>query len=159
MASTPDVVKDGPHLEGVADLMAKLRALQLLDDGKALRAGARAASKVVVDAATARAPVGKVAHKTYKGRMVLPGFTKRSVRFVTQISGDKQKVSASVGVRAEAFYSLSFVEVGTSKMPARPWLRPAFESTLQQQTDAMADALRKFIERTIKKRAKFMAGV
>lgn len=132
-------------LEGVAGLMMQLEELGKLEDGKALRAAVRAGIKPATNRAKAMIPQGIDAHRTYKGRLVSPGFAKRSIRAVTSVSKDKQKASAALGVRSEAFYAVQFVELGTSKMAARPWLRPAFSSTVQQQQEAMAESLRKSI--------------
>lgn len=138
------------QLEGVAELMKKLDALGKLEDGKALRAAGRAAGRVVADRARALIPKGDVAHRTYKGRLVAPGFASRSIRYIASLSKDKQKVTVIVGVRAEAFYAVQFVELGTSKMERQPWLRPAFQSTIDQQEAALADHLRKTIEKIAK---------
>lgn len=140
------------RLEGVAELTRKLDSLKKLDDGKALRAAVRAGIKPAADRAKATAPVGTEAHRTYKGRLVAPGFTRRSVRSVTKMSRDKQKATALLGVRAEAFYSLQFIELGTSKFPKRPWLRPAFEATQAAQETALAASLRKSVEKAAKTR-------
>jgi HK97 gp10 family phage protein len=138
------------QLEGVAELMSKLDALGRLEDGKTLRAAGRRAGRVIVDRARALIPKGTVAHRTYKGRLVAPGFASRSIRYVATVSKDKQKVTVLVGVRAEAFYAVQFVELGTSKMGKQPWLRPAFQSTIDQQQSAIADHLRATIEKIAK---------
>jgi HK97 gp10 family phage protein len=139
-------------LDGTAALLRQLEELGKLEDGKALRSAVRAGMKPAMDRAKAMIPQGIDPHKTFKGRLVAPGFAKRSIRVVTKLSKDKQKASAALGVRAEAFYAVNFVELGTSKMAARPWLRPAFASTLQQQTEAMSASLRKSILKAAKKK-------
>lgn len=133
------------ELKGVAELTKKLRELGHLDDGKALRAGVRAAGRVVVNKAKALIPEGIDAHKTYKGRLVAPGFARRSIRSITVVSKDKQQATAVTGVRAEAFYASQFVELGTAKMAKRPWLRPAFHGSKPEQEKALADKLRAYI--------------
>lgn len=138
-------------LEGVADLTKQLDALGKLEDGKALRRGVAAGGRVVVARAKALIPKGVDAHRTYKGRLVAPGFASRSIRSVTSLSKDKQKATVKIGVRNEAFYAVNFVEIGTSKMPRQPWLRPAFQSTLDAQQKALADSLRKSILQAAKK--------
>lgn len=134
-------------LEGVGQLTRQLDALAALEDGKALRAAVRAGMKPVFSAAQQSIPVGTVAHRTYKGRLVAPGFAKRSLRIVTTLSPDKQKATAIIGVRGEAFYVIQFVEMGTSKMAAQPWLRPSFYNTREEQEAAIAASLRKTIDK------------
>lgn len=134
-------------LEGVAALTKQLDALGKLDDGKALRAAVREAAKPAVEKAKALIPEGVDAHRTYKGRLVAPGFAKRNIRAVTTLSKDKQKASAIIGVRREAFYAVQFVEIGTSKMAAEPWLRPALDSTQAQCEQRLADSLKTAVDK------------
>lgn len=138
-------------LEGVAALTKQLDALGKLEDGKALRRGVAAGGRVVVSRAKALIPKGVDSHRTYKGRLVAPGFASRNIRAVTKLSKDKQKATVAIGVRNEAFYAVNFVEIGTSKMARQPWLRPAFYSTVDAQQKALADSLRKSILQAAKK--------
>jgi HK97 gp10 family phage protein len=138
------------ELIGVAALTKKLRELGLLEDGKAIRRSVAAGGRVVVARAKALIPKGVDAHRTYRGRLVAPGFASRSIRSITTLTKDKQKAAAMIGVRNEAFYAVQFVELGTSKMAKQPWLRPAFESTLDAQQQAVADSLRKTIVKVAK---------
>lgn len=140
----------GSRLEGVAQLTRQLDELTKQVKGKGLRAAVRAGIRPAATAAKANIPVGDVMHKTYKGRLVAPGFAQRSVRTVTTLSKTGEQASAVLGVRREAFYATQFVEVGTAKMPAQPWLRPAFESTQDAQQQAIADSLRKTILKAAK---------
>lgn len=141
----------GNHLVGVKELERQLDALGAKVKGKALRAAVRAAVKPALNQAKINIPVGDVAHRTYKGRLVAPGFAKRSLRIVARLSKTGEQASAAVGVRKEAFYVVQFhEEYGTARMPAKPWLRPAFESTLDQQKAALADSLRKSILKAAK---------
>lgn len=141
------------ELEGVAELTKKFQELGAAATGAALRSAARAAMKPAADRAKALIPVGTVAHRTFKGRLVAPGFARRSIRVVTKLSRDKQKVTALLGVRREAFYAVQFVELGTSKTPAEPWLRTAFESQKDPALRAIGDNMRKRIERIANQRA------
>jgi HK97 gp10 family phage protein len=140
-------------VEGVAELTRQLQALGKLEDGKAIRASVRAAMKPALDRARQLIPKGTdKLHRTYKGRLVAPGFASRSVRMITTVSRDKQQAAAVLGVRREAFYAVQFVELGTSKQPARPWLRPAFKSTRDQQLAAMQKSLQGSINRARRQR-------
>lgn len=139
-------------LEGVAELNRKLNLLaDPKENTKVLRQSAGAAMRVVQKEAKARVPQGSVAHKTYKGRLVAPGFASRSLRVVT--SARDGVVTARLGVRAEAFYALQFIELGTSKIPRAPWLVPSFESKQHELLGALADAMRVRIEKIAKRSA------
>lgn len=134
-------------IEGVAALTQQLRDLGQAVTGKTLRAAVRAGGNVVKKAAQARVPVGSELHKTYKDRLVAPGFAQRSVRVVVKASKDGSQAAALIGTRREAFYAVNFLELGTSKMPARPWLRPAMESTQEEQQAAIAKIIKRAVER------------
>lgn len=135
-------------LEGVAQLTAQLTELGKAVTGKALRSSVRAGIKPAQKRAIELIPKGSTAHRTYKGRLVGPGFASRNTRVITTLSPDNQKATAILGVRKEAFYATQFVErnKGKSKLTGRPWLRPAFESTLSLQQEALAKQLKKRVE-------------
>lgn len=132
-------------VDGLPKLLKQIRNLSRLDQGKALRRGVKAAMQPALQRARAAIPVGVDKHRTYKGREVSPGFARRSIRAIVSVSRDKSRAVGVLGVKREAFYAVAFVEVGTSRTPARPWLRPSFESTKQKQTAELAAALREAI--------------
>lgn len=134
-------------LEGVAELTRKLNELGVQTAGRELRGTARAAMKIVHQKALAAIPVGTVPHTTYKGRRVFGGFAKRSLRLVSFINKRTGSAEAIVGPSREAFYASQFVELGTSKMAARPWLRPALQSSESEVLKAIGDQLRKRMAR------------
>lgn len=140
------------ELTGVPQLVAQLRALQGLEDGKAIRAAVKFAIRPAVVKARETIPVGTQPHKTYKGRIVAPGFARRSIKVATFISKDKQSATAVIGVKAEAYYATQFLELGTSKMAARPWLRPAMTATADEQLKRLSTGLSRAIARLAKKR-------
>ena len=61
----------------------------------------------------AKIPVGTEAHRTYRKRLVAPGFAQRSFR---RLTGKKYinrgKLSIAMGLRAEAFYAIRFYDLG-----------------------------------------------
>lgn len=141
------------NVEGLKELSDKLKELSATVSARLLKGAAKDAMLPTEQAAKASVPVGSVVHKTYKGRTVTPGFAQRSVkRAVTARRDSKNVVKAMVGVAREAFYALAFIERGTSKMPARPWLVPAFEATQGQVLQRFKDSLRKRIERAAKRK-------
>ncbi|OOH89535.1 hypothetical protein BMT54_06485 [Pasteurellaceae bacterium 15-036681] len=62
-----------------------------------------------------------------------------------QISKFKGKTGKSGKDNPNDPYYWRFVEFGTSKMPAKPFLRPAFEQSKQQASDAIISTLREEI--------------
>lgn len=140
------------ELQGAAALTRRLRELGELEKGKPLREAVRDGIKPAYNVARSRAPEGSVLHKTYKGRLVAPGFLRRSVKMVVRQSKDKKAAFAFLGVAREAFYGTLFVELGTSKMAARPWLIPAFESMTSQALEAIRSRLAKAVAKAAKTR-------
>lgn len=132
---------------GFDELSGKLAALSNdREVAHLLRDSVRAALTDVVRDARQRIRVGTVPHKTYKGRVVKPGFAKKSIRLFVSIHRSNQRVDGVVGVRSEAFYALQFLELGTSRMAARPWLRPAFAASTDPAISKIAQGMREWIE-------------
>ena len=142
------------EVKGLRELSLQLRALGETVAARNLKGAAKDALLPTEQVAEASIPIGSVLHKTYKGRTVMPGFAQRSIKRVAIAArGAKNVVKAMLGVAREAFYALAFVERGTSKMPARPWLVPAFEATQGQVLQRFAGSLRRRIEKAAKRRA------
>lgn len=159
-------------ISGYKELSAQLKALGSAVGGSALRSAANAAMTPAVEAATAAAPVANPPYnygnrtvdpypkKTYKGRRVAPGFTSRSIVKNTKLDKTRTFVKVSLGVRREAFYAVQFLELGTSKIPKRPWLEPAFRGAkdavdkrfrelLKLRTDAAARRQQRAVAREL----------
>lgn len=130
-------------ISGFRELSGQLKRMGAANGGKALRNAAMRAMLPAQQAAKANAPVGSPPYsypdrapvdpyprRTYKGRLVTPGFASRSVRRKSLISADRRYVTVLLGVDQEAFYAVNFVELGTSRTPAQPWLEPSFRSSL-----------------------------
>lgn len=99
--------------------------------GAALHPAARAGAKVLYDAVKVNAPRSEKAHFT-KGKKqgYQPGNLQASIyyAFNDKASVPSKQVSFSVSWnKQKAFYG-AFVEFGTSKMPAYPFLRPAYDA-------------------------------
>jgi HK97 gp10 family phage protein len=132
-------------LQGTSALVAKLKTLEKLDSGRVMINAVRDGMKPALKYARQAIPVGTRKHKSYLGRTLSPGFAQKSLRIVVTKVSDT-RFQALLGVRKEAFYAVRFVELGTSKMAAEPWLRPAFFASQNAQKQALSDSLRKFIE-------------
>lgn len=140
-------------LEGARELAAKLAELGKATSGRVLKAAVYEAMLPTYRQALATIPVGSKSHITYKGRRVEPGFAQENLRLKTWIGRDKTAATAMVGVAPEAFYVLRFIELGTSKYPATPWLTPAFEASRDEAVAEVGRQFRTRIERIARRRA------
>jgi len=113
-------------VKGLRELEEKLKRLETATAVKALRSAALASTLPTVKEMKAAAPKGKGTHRTYKGRLVAPGFLSRSVKRVTRHRDGV--LSVSIGVKAEAFYGVTFLDRGTKHIPAKKWFVSRFES-------------------------------
>lgn len=141
------------QLEGVADLTKQLTALGAQVAAKELRGTVKEAIEIALHAARSNIPVGTEYHKTYKGRIVSPGFALANID--TKIGFDKRNGAAYalLGVRSEAFYALAFTELGTATQAAQPWLVPAFEASQDPMLSKVAAELKRRVEKIAAKRA------
>lgn len=125
-------------IKGLADLERELNQLTL----KARASVLRGALNKAVD------PFLKAARENVSAQ-----FTERSgtLRKSIQKSATAPRGSngftaeAKVGVTGEGFYG-RFLEFGTSKMPARPFMRPAVDAHAQEVVDLFASEMRRRIE-------------
>lgn len=140
------------QLEGVKELTGKLTELGAKLAVRELRGTVKAALEEAEHLARARMPQGSEPHKTYRGRLVSPGFALSTLHIEVSTNKRTGAVVATLGVGREAFYIVQFVELGTSKMEAQPWLRPAFEQSQDGMLRKIADELRKRVEKIARRR-------
>jgi hypothetical protein len=57
-----------------------------------------------------------------------------------------------LGVRPEAFYAVQFIELGTSKIPKRPWLEPAFRQSITAVDLRFQSEIKRLIDRAALKK-------
>lgn len=129
-------------IQGVKELSKQLSELGKQAGGKALRSAVSAAATVIKREAKINIPKGRRAHKTYKGRLVAPGFASRNIISRTKTNASRTKVTARIGVRREAFYAVQFVEIGTKNMRAKPWLERSMRAQKQQALSRFKQKLR-----------------
>ena len=105
------------NIEGLTELQNKLRKLKGIGDNpKALLAGAFVLQKYSQE----NAPVGET------------GFLKNSISSRENTNGAEVFVGADYGY---------YVEMGTSKMAAKPYIRPAIEQHSNEIVNAVAKVL------------------
>lgn len=134
---------DGVTMEitGLKELADKLRSMGEDLTRTALKAGVRDAAKIVRDDARVRNPDDTM--ETEKAIYA---------KFVKSESNNFQQTFA-VGVNKKAFY-WRFVEFGTAKMAARPFLRPAFEANKGRLVAAIKNRIAARIKSYDKKQAR-----
>ncbi len=145
-------------IEGLAELGKALRELPERVARNGLRVSVYAGAKVVRDEARARAPK---AAQSLGPNQPPPGTLKRSVNmkhipelssltrqtfFVTVRHGKKYRKQGKKGNLSQDAWYWRFVEFGTRKMRARPFLRSALEAKRREAGQAMKDRLSERIE-------------
>ena len=99
--------------------------------GEAIRPAAQAGAQVFYDEVKARAPRSEKAHFTKgKKQSYAPGNLQAAIYQAFDNDASVTGKSASYGIswnKKKAFYG-RFVEFGTKRMPAQPFLRPSFDA-------------------------------
>jgi HK97 gp10 family phage protein len=153
-------------IEGLEQLKKALNQLPVEIQQRSLRSAVSAGAKVVVDAAIAKAPTdtGSLKKAIYRYRSRSQSGTGRETYYVGVRKGKKayadtarnrrlNRVGKKYTVQGEAYY-WRFLEFGTAKMQARPFLRPAFEGSRTKILDVMKQRLGKSIQDQANKLAK-----
>ena len=139
------------YIEGWEELRKALRELEPKYCKEALRKALRAGQKVVLKSARDRAPVAKELSDWAKEQGLKPGDLKRSIKIRTGKRGKRERdsIKLEVGVglgkgAADGYINgkwyWAFVEYGTSRMKARPYLRVAFDTNVEAVGKATVDA-------------------
>lgn len=132
-------------IEGLDELSKALSALGAKAGGKALRQTTSRLMRPVLRKIKLKVPRGTKAHKTYKGRYVAPGFASRNI--IMQSRYRRGKAVTWIGVQAEAYYILQFMEdwgqdldvsernkkpIKPYRIPAKKWFFPTFENSQEE---------------------------
>lgn len=120
---------------GVEDAIKAITDLTKDLGGAALQEAVEAGAEIVRDRASQLAPRSKGAGKHPKGGHAAD-------RLLVVASGKPGEAAAKIGPDAGGWY-LQFAETGTTKHPARPFLRPALDETRDETRQAMIDALKR----------------
>lgn len=111
---------------------------------KVLRQATMAGARVGRDAIRLQAPVDE-------------GVTKKAIVAATKKQNEPGTFTSGVRVRSirredggNPAYTWRFSELGTSREPARPWIRPTWDSREAEITDAVRDRLASAIDEAIR---------
>ena len=134
-------------VQGLTNLGERMRNLSEDMNKKIARSATGAAASVVKKAAERKAPVdtGNLKRNIIAKRIPPARTQHTSEHIVTVRKGKLTEKQKGSGLQ-DAFYA-SWVEFGTAKMAARPFLRPAFDQNIQ----AAIDAMKKKIEQRLDK--------
>jgi HK97 gp10 family phage protein len=147
-------------VKGLKELDQFLMNLPEQIQRKALTQATAAGARVIRDAAKGRIPVrsdppgpmrASSSKKSTKYR--LPGYLRAALGVWRIKKGSTATVTYGVGARGYAFYG-KFLEFGTRFITARPFLRPALDSSHLWAIEAVASVLKQKIEKEIAKQAK-----
>lgn len=156
------MAKSTVRMEGLSDLLQKLKELPPAIGSKGggpLRRALFAATKLMRDDAQARAPVdtGRLRRNVIAFRDRDPRSSGVTEQYAITFRRGKQfrergrrgYHTSSRGDK-DAFYG-RWIEFGTSKMPAQPFLRPAFEANKQASAELFRTKLASAIQAAVKK--------
>lgn len=151
------------HVAGLKELQAALKELPQRIARNVLRGAVGAGAAVIRNEAKARAPVsigdGGVGHPP-------PGTLRRAIyqKQIRELSsavkqtfyvgvrkGKQYRKQGKKGNLSQDAYYAKFVEFGTAKMAARPFMRPAFEAKKGEAVQAIKDYLAKRIPEEVDK--------
>lgn len=145
---------DTKQLTGFDDLFKNLAELDQSTSNKVLRSAAMSSTTAVVRKLRAKAPKGSRAHRTYKGRLVAPGFLSRNIRRRSFISRRNGTANVELGVSKEAFYGL-FYDQGFKRgkggsgaqVAGSRWLSDTFTDSRGEIEISLVEQLRKRIDK------------
>lgn len=131
-------------LLGFEELGRKLQSLKAETAVKVVRSAMMSATLPTVRAMQAAAPKGSEAHRTYKGRLVAPGYLSRNVKRKVKVYDKYGRVSLRIGVAPEAFYGVTFLDeditvtsrkgksIKPYKISGKRWFKKRFEGDKPQ---------------------------
>ena len=141
------------HVKGLAELSAALKELPQRIARNALRQSVAKGAAVIRDEAKTRAPVSSGAPRpgeplpgTLRRAIVIKHDVKRSslvsqTYVVAVRHGKRYRNRGKKGNRSQDAYYWRWVEFGTVKMSARPFMRPAFETKKEAAVQEIARVL------------------
>lgn len=140
MATTSSI-----QISGLQDLGRRMKALSVDMQNKVTRAATAAGAGVVRKAARAKAPrdTGNLAAALVMKRVRQSSLTQEYVVAVRKgKTRDVKAAKKGAGKLGQDAYYGGFVEFGTVKMPARPFLRPALAESVEPATEAIKKRLK-----------------
>lgn len=142
-----EVIGASFDLSGINARLDRLTAAAKKNTRKAAQAGAQ----VYHDELKARVPMSAQPHKSGK-KVYTPGTLRRAIyqAFVEDESNDSQATYRVSWNKSHAFYG-KFLEYGTSKMAAKPFLRPGYDAAHPRALSAVREVMRSAVEEELQR--------
>jgi len=117
---------------------------------KATRPAAQSGAQVFYDEVKQRVPMSAKPHKSGK-KTYNPGTLRKAIyqAFADKESGKDKAMYRVSWNKTHAFYG-RFVEFGTSKMAAKPFLRPAYDAARAKAVKAVQERMAAEVKKAIK---------
>lgn len=139
MSEKPVTVK----ITGLDEILDKMATLPPKLAKKGLRTALMAGAKPIRDAMKQKVQKGwHLWQSGSLGRSRDYGFISQHISIKTEIHPSEQSGVAHIGPAKKGFWSL-FLEFGTQKMRAFPFVRPAFDQQKQNALNAFVESLKK----------------
>ena len=161
----PDIKTGTIQITGLSELDKRLREMPDKLARNVMRGAVRAGAAVIQKEAKARVPVAKKAHllKSYKSKLwkhyraakygtwIQPGNIKRNIKVSPAKKAPRGTIEYHVYIsdKNKNTYYWKFLEFGTSKMAAKPFMRPAFEAQKEAATVAIREYMAKRIDKEL----------
>jgi HK97 gp10 family phage protein len=129
------------QVDGLKELQDELLQLPDRIGGRVLQSALTSAALPIVNEAKDKVPIAHAAYKLYGGGKADPGWLKsRIVRKRVRQSKNSAEVIVTFKDQRQAYF-WRFIEFGTSKLVARPFMRPAFEAKQSEALDRFVTRL------------------
>lgn len=130
-------------VDGLRELGERMKGLKEDVNNRIARAATAAGAVVIRNAAQQKVPVdtGNLKKNIIVKRLPKGESSLTSEHIVTVRQGKLTKKQKDKGLQ-DAYYG-KFVEYGTAKMPARPYMRPAFDQNKENAVQAIKDRIEK----------------
>lgn len=139
------------EVHGLKEMEDALKEIGNAAAGKTLFSALMAAGMPIQKEAQANAPKSTEPHYKYqkgKAKVQVPSGTLKKSIGRKRLKSSQVETGAEIGIswRGRAFYG-RFLEFGTSKMAAKPFLRPAFDAKKDESLTIFKDKLAENIEK------------
>jgi len=138
-------------VDGLKELEQDLLELPDRIADRVLQSALTSAALPIVTEARTKVPLAHAAYRLYGGGKADPGWLRdRIVRKKVKGGGNSAEVIVTIKDRRQSYF-WKFIEFGTSKMAAHPFMRPAFEAKVAEAVDRFADRLKTGIASAVTK--------